>query len=354
LGSVRLLSVLFCLLCVGAAFAGCGAGLNGPVAVLPPIVAATPLPIPTQAPFSAAQSTAVTLPTAPPSGTPSTPVPVPLPSAGGYAPTLNLPLPVAATTATIAQQVTNSQPSTADSTVPVLSSGRSVLDVRSASDANRSVLLFVSLKFSSTITLSGAPAFTFTVPSAAIVPGANYFVAMFDPTNRAAGWQLGFEGPATINGTTLTFTGSTTPFTLVGGQTYYFALYATSRIVAPPTAAPTATPTATASPTSTPTATPTPTPTPGTPVASVTSMSFTQPGSTQTFTINETNYAGAFTVTSSNALVAAVSPSSGTASTTFTVTAGSVSGNSTITVTDANGHSSSFVATVTLTTVNIH
>src|SRR5471030_2305270 len=130
---------------MAATFTACGPGVNGPATTLPPVVAATPLPIPTQAPFAASQSTAVTLPTAPPSGTPSTPVPVPLPSAGGYTPTLALPLPVAATTATIAQQVTNNQPSAADSSVPLLSSGRSVLGTRfgQAQDANRTVLLFV-------------------------------------------------------------------------------------------------------------------------------------------------------------------------------------------------------------------
>jgi hypothetical protein len=371
LSSARVLYALAICVVVGAILAACGPGASGPFATLPAVIAPTPLPIATQAPFAASQSTVVSLPTAPPTGTPATPIPLPLPSAGGYAPTLDLPLPIAPTSATIAQAVTNTQPSAVDPTIPVLSSGRSVLSTRSAQDANRSVLLFVSLNFSTTITLSGTPAFSFVVPNSVIVPGADYYVAMFDPTNRAAGWQLGFEGPAAISGNTVVFKGSTTPFTLTGGVTYYFALYATSHIAAPPTAAPTAVPTtapsATASPsatpsaaasptpapTATPTATPTPTPTPGNPVPTVTSMAFTQSGTTQTFTVTETNYNGAFTVTSSDATIAAVSPGSGTSATTFTVTAGTNSGSATITMKDANGHTATFVATVTLTTITV-
>jgi hypothetical protein len=124
----------------------------------------------------------------------------------------------------------------------------------------------------------------------------------------------------------------------------------TPATTATPTPSPTPTPKTTATPTPTPTATPTatptptPTPTPGILTVSTSSLSFGAVGSTLTFTVSETNYAGSFTATIDTPTIAKIAANG----TTFTVTANAV-GTATIIVKDVNGQRATITVTVTAT-----
>jgi hypothetical protein len=109
-----------------------------------------------------------------------------------------------------------------------------------------------------TVTCPNTPSFAMTFPSGTTLPAAGTaYVAIFDPSNAAAGWNT-IEGTAAAAGTTLTFTTSGVPIALVAGRTYSFVLFTTSSTLSIPTPTPTSTPTPTPTPSPTPTATPIP------------------------------------------------------------------------------------------------
>jgi hypothetical protein len=246
------------IVCV-ASIVGCGSHstvLGGPPTVVPtatvaptqtPLATVTPVALPSVAPFSAGQTASVALPAA---GANATPMPIALPSAGGFAPTLLLPLPQTAVNVQVTQVVSNVAPAGA----PALSTARAAAAVRRglALPQASAVLLYTQLFFTTTVTLGSTPSFTFVIPSADVVPGVGYYVALFDPTRPSLGWQYGFEGPATLAGSTLTFTPASGSFTFSGNVAYYFALVAIPSAEAAPTAAPSI------APTSVPTQTPPP------------------------------------------------------------------------------------------------
>jgi hypothetical protein len=255
---------VFVMLAVAASVAACSShsvslgtpplsATTTPVATQTPQASATvtPVAVATTAPFSVGQSSNVALGTGGPS---STPVPVALPSAGGFAPTLFLPLPQSAVSVQITQLVANVAPSGA----PALSVARARTAVRRglALPQDGAVLLYTELFFSTSVTFGTTPSFAFAIPAADVLAGVGYYLALYDPTRPSLGWQYGFEGPAAVSGTTLTFAAAPGGFTFAGNLTYYFAL------VAIPTGAPVPTIAPSIAPTTVPAQTPPPIPTP--------------------------------------------------------------------------------------------
>jgi hypothetical protein len=117
--------------------------------------------------------------------------------------------------------------------------------------SGRTVIAYLRLQFSADVTLPQAPAFTFIVPGTLPTNGVTYWLAFIDPLLSAAGWQTGFEGPATVtpattaggkSGTQVAFASNGKPLSFVAGQVYYFAVYAVSATAATPTPVPSTVP----------------------------------------------------------------------------------------------------------------
>jgi hypothetical protein len=124
-------------------------------------------------------------------------------------------------------------------------------------DEGRSVIAYLKLQFSADVSLPQAPAFTFIVPQTLPTNGVTYWLAFIDPVLSAAGWQLGFEGPATVSaaqtasgkaGTQVAFASNGKPLSFLANQTYYFAVYAVSSTTATPTPVPSSIPSNTPAP----------------------------------------------------------------------------------------------------------
>jgi hypothetical protein len=228
--------------------------------------APTAISTPSTSPDTNVQQTTVILP-ATTAG--ATPVAVTLPEAAGFATTMLFPLPLTATNAQVTEGVSNagflSMP--ALGLVRLEEAGRHV----AALPRDAVALLYIEIYSTVTIALPTAPSFIVVLPAAYIFAGANYYIALYDPTRPSLGWQYDFEGPATVTNTTLTFAANPAPFTFTGRIIYFFTLYAIPKGSVQPTPAPSTSPTSipTQAP---PTATPTTTPSPS-PVASSTSPS---------------------------------------------------------------------------------
>jgi hypothetical protein len=216
--------------------------------------------------------------------------------------------------------------------------------------------------FNQDVMLSKAPAFSFTVPGNDVVAGATYYLALYNPNSPSLGWQLGFEGPGTASGNTLSFTSNNSSMYFQAWTAYYLGLYAAPAKAATPTPAPSATPTQaptvapSALPTGMPTATPAPTPEPGTTATPApafklipSTLSFNGTGLTQTFSAIDFSYSGAYTVTSSDPKIATVTAAS---SNSFTVQS-TGAGVATIAVSESNGKTATCIVTVTTTTIPI-
>jgi hypothetical protein len=118
-------------------------------------------------------------------------------------------------------------------------------------DGHKTVIAYLRMQFSADVSLPQAPAFTFVVPGTLPTNGVSYWLAFIDPLRSAAGWQTGFEGPATVTtaqttggkpGTQLAFASNGQPLTFSANQTYYFAVYAVGATVASPTPVPSTVP----------------------------------------------------------------------------------------------------------------
>jgi hypothetical protein len=186
----------------------------------------------------------------------ATPEPVALPTVAGYAPTMSLPLPQTATSTQLTMVVSN----VAFSSSPPLSLARFVQALRRAAvPTDAAALLYIQIYSSATIVMPSAPGFTITIPSVDVLPNANYYLALYDPTRPSLGWQYGFEGPGNLSGTTVAFASNPGPFTFEAALSYYFALFVIPQSSTQPTPAPST------SPTSVPTQSPPPVPTSPTP-----------------------------------------------------------------------------------------
>jgi subtilisin family serine protease len=111
--------------------------------------------------------------------------------------------------------------------------------------SNIGALAFLSVTPAATVTFASYPSFTLVVPaSLAASIGPYAYIALYDPTQPNNGWTT-VEGPASVSGGTLTFTGGTPGPTLVGGQTYVLLFFTVTSLLPTPTPIPTATASAT-------------------------------------------------------------------------------------------------------------
>ena len=279
-----------------AFLAGCGGG--GGNSAAPPVAgpaAAAPTSSPSgggASPFSASDTVAIPTP-APGAAT----VPVPLPSDPGGAAasaTLSSSESIPADT-TIDATLTSSL----DSSVPAFSSIARRTSSRSPREGGitttHTVVGALKVLVSANVSLSQAPGFTFTIPGYTAAGGATYWLALLDPLRTAAGWQLGWEGPATVsasttaNGkaaTTFAFASNGQPLNLVAGQAYWIALYLL------PAGAPSPTPVPSSVPTNAPSSAP-----PATVQASPSTVYFPSvSASPVAVTFSESGFTGSFTL----------------------------------------------------------
>jgi len=127
---------------------------------------------------------------------------------------------------------------------------------RAIGTSQLTALLFISFTAPpSGVNFTSPPSFTFVFPAGfALASGTQAFVAYYDPTQSAAGWQP-LLGPGGISGTTITFGSVARNILFQSNQTYYFVLFTTGAVVGVPTPTPI---TAAGVPTPTPVATSTP------------------------------------------------------------------------------------------------
>ncbi len=320
------------LLWCGLAFlAACGGGSVNTTPVTPnaPV-------LPAQTAFSATGVTALS--SNPQSGGQ---IPVALPSStNGFGGTVSIPVPASALPAgtILAESVADTNASL-PSTVPPLSfDRRNGAAVRRAQDTDVAPIVYLTLSASRTLALPNAPSFTLTIPSNEIVPNVSYYLALYDPLRTALGWQDGFEGPAALSGTTLSFAAPApaTPFTLTAYVTDYFAVYGVASSAPAPTPAPSISPA------------PAPTEQPDFTLSS-TAFTFLSAGATETATISDTSgYTGTYAAVSSAPGVATVSV---TGSTVTVTSAGP--GSAVVIVSDVQARTASIGVQVTTTTVPV-
>jgi hypothetical protein len=118
-------------------------------------------------------------------------------------------------------------------------SGTRAFAAASPSPAPNVPLLYVT--YAGTSTLSGLPGISFTLPSTA-VSGASYYEAEWNGTQ----WLTVTGGTGSVAGTTVTFSGGTTPITLTPSTPVYVALYSGVKLALPtptPSPAPSVAPT---------------------------------------------------------------------------------------------------------------
>ena len=327
-----------------ALFAGCGG--SGKVISVPsgggsPAAAPTYTPVPqsTLAPFSVTQS--------------AQPVPIPN-SIGAGAPPIAL---SAASTTQVINEIdldadgiqippgTTVTTSATNGSLPGVPAPtfrtRATSAVRTAfGDAAETHIETLGVTFSQTVVVQTRPTFVFSFATGFLI-AANYYLEEYGDPNL--GWQNPFEGPATVNGSSLLFTDSIYAFVFVQDVTYYFNLYAVS-VNSTPTPVP-ASPLPSPSPPG-----PSPSPIAGALSVTPTGFSFTAPGQTQALSVTELGYNGTFTAQVENTTLATIAnPTSGT----FVVTAGSTPGISAVDISDGRGHTVSVPFTLTITTGTI-
>jgi hypothetical protein len=242
--SALLGGAVFGVALLAACGGGGGSGTSSPGGPLP---GTTPAPGQTTVPQSFSSSDAVAVPTP---GVAAAPVALTSDASGA---SVNAAIPPGASVPADTT-VAATYSSAGDSSLPALSIRRAVSSVRGlrAEDGHKTIIAYLKLQFSADVTLPQAPAFTFVVPGTLPTANTSYWLAFIDPLRSAAGWQAGFEGPATVTptttnsgkpGTQLAFASNGKPLTFVANQTYYFAVYAVSATVATPTPVPSTVPT---------------------------------------------------------------------------------------------------------------
>jgi hypothetical protein len=320
--------------------AGCSSGSTTVPVLAPPIATPTPVPtpsavptlpappIPAASPFSASQAVAVSVPTAAPGAT-APPVAIPVPAGAGITATIGFPAAQASIppNTVVSVTATNVLPQG----LPVLARLRAP---RAAQGAT-AVIEYQTLLFSNQASFAAQPSFTFGVPANyAGVSGVSYYVAQYDAYRPQLGWMRGFEGPGTVSGSTISFTGQAGPYVFFANQPQYFALYAVSAAAAAPTPAPSVAPLPTPAPLS----------------AAPNAVELNAPGASATVALTDaaSGYSGGYTVTSADPTVATATASG----TTVTVTA-VAPGTTAVTVRTTDGRQALISVGVTTTTVPV-
>ncbi len=127
-----------------------------------------------------------------------------IPAAGGYSGTITLPPAVAGGGARAAIQAETTQPS-------------------GTSTFGATGLYFFGLYVAATVQWATSPAFTIQLPATATA--GPYYLAVYDSQNGGAGWNLTDIGPATINGSTLTFPSTNNTVQINAGDIIWFGLH---------------------------------------------------------------------------------------------------------------------------------
>lgn len=175
-----------------------------------------------------------------------------LPVAGGYSGTLQL-------GGTVQQyaQVTQTLQNSAPASVVPLSMVAAAGAARAMDVSQAQVLFYYGLLFDARVPAYVSPlpsptdpppssvTLTVQVPATVFLPNVTYYLALYDPQRPSLGWQQKFAGPATVSGTTLTFTGA---YTFNRYEQYWLAIYAMNPQAAPPTPAPAISPLVSPSP----------------------------------------------------------------------------------------------------------
>ena len=243
----RISTALFGGAVLGAALlVACGGGggssTSAPGGGLPPVATNAAA----GAPQSFSASDAVAIPAAAPG---AATVPVALPSDPGGA-SAAAALPANGSTIPADATIAATYSSSADSSLPALALGRSAQSRTVRDDTKKDIIAYLKMQFSADVTLPQAPSFSFVIPRTLPTTGVTYWLAFLDPLRTAAGWQLGFEGPATVTATTahgnaatqLAFASNGQPITFVANQKYYFAVIGVSTVAATPTPVPSSVP----------------------------------------------------------------------------------------------------------------
>jgi hypothetical protein len=118
---------------------------------------------------------------------------------------------------------------------------------------------YVTLTPAANVAFGTTPSFTFAFPATGpgmltIAAPTPAYIAAYDPTNPAVGWQP-ILGPQTVGGGTasVTFSGVPSATSLAAGKTYVYALFTAAGAVTIPTPTPSPSPVVTATPAATPT-----------------------------------------------------------------------------------------------------
>jgi len=246
--------------------------------------------------------------------------------------------------AAIAASLTESISVSAPSGVATLLAQRLNATAYRSDTSTLSPVAYVEFSSSTNATLNAIPGFTFTLPQ--IISGDSYYLAFYNYV--APGWVYPVDGPATVNGSTVTFASVGYPIAITPTHPAIFALYAAPT----PSGAPT--------PASTPVASP-----------NALALYVSNPAVAATFTVTEPNDTAEFTSSisctenplnqspASSPFVAEVSPQYAApdslgAAVTFTVTPGAETGSCTVTVTDANSAKATVSVTVSSTNLSVY
>ncbi len=237
-----------------ATVTACGGGGGGGSSNNSGILPTNPTPTPSAAPIATPTPTPAPVATIVP--VPAAGTAAPIPPVGGYSGTVAF----AAPTMGASANLTITAASGPLGGAPTLSSAvRRPMALSGAPG-----LLYVSLVSDGTLTFTGYPSFTFTLPATLVVTANQQFYLGLYSSDQPT---LGYTGPVAASGVsnangknTITFTSAfNSGFTIAKGMTYEFVVFTISTTLATPT--PSAAPTATPLPTATPTATSPPGPT---------------------------------------------------------------------------------------------
>jgi hypothetical protein len=219
------------VLLAGATFAACGGNSSSPQPRPKPTpTMALPTPTPTSTSTPAPSATTLSLN----GGAALTNMPLitPLPSLPGYTQSISIPLVTTAAGTTV--QFTTGL--TAPGSIAPLVKSRSALR-RFDTTSAYSAILYDSIVPSANITGAGALSFTEGFPSGVLTAGTGYYLGFYDTTQLSPAWQT-IAGPVTPSGTSLTFSGTTSPVTLVANKLYGFAIFSSASPSGTPPPAP--------------------------------------------------------------------------------------------------------------------
>ncbi len=125
-----------------------------------------------------------------------------------------------------AASATSTMTATSSTTAPDGAYAQSSL--RSPQSGTLTFYFYVTLVTPITITFTGIPGFSLTLPATIPTTGRSFFYAISDPTVTNVAQEFRTEGPAAVSGQTITFAATANPITLQAGKKYVVTFYASS------------------------------------------------------------------------------------------------------------------------------